>query len=478
MNCATRGLEPYVPSEDTPWDIGRAQHLFRRIGFGGRPDELEAALEAGPTATVDFLLNQATTRPFYPAPDFAYWNQETLRANGLDVFQSFMKIQRDWVRDAIQYGIREKLSLFWQNHLVTVYETHSCPSYHYQYMRVIEEHCFGNYSDFVKDMTVTPAMLFYLNGFENTKENPNENYARELFELFTLGENNGYTQEDIVEASRALTGYNGWTSYCGGVRYAPWGFDDSEKTVFGVTGNFNYIELIDLLFEQRSEKIAEFICGKLYKYYVHREANPAIVAGLAKTFRDNNFEILPVLDQLFKSAHFFEDANVGTLVKSPMELFIGYLRQGNFGEFENHVNWGFWAAARMGQYLGHPTDVAGWKGDRAWIDSNRITLRWEFLDGYAWGVHNASEETYPAFGKMLTNNSSDPEVISRAMIDYFIPRGLVSEDAYATAVDVLKWDVPSNYYDDGTWSLDWGTASHQMLLLLRHIGRMPEFQLN
>ena len=478
MNCATRGLETYVPSPDIPWDAGRVQHLYRRMGFGARPDEIELALTEGPDATVTRLLAQATDRPYYPAPEWAYYNYDALAANGIDQFDAFMELNRGYIEEATTYGVREKLALFWQNHLVTVYETHSCPSYHYQYLRVIEEYGTGNFKDLIREMTVTPAMLFYLNGFENTRENPNENYARELFELFTLGENNGYTQEDIVEASRALTGYNGWTSYCGNVNWAPWGFDPGEKTIFGVTANFNYGTLINLLFEQRGELIARFICGKLYRYYVHRETNEAIVNELAQTFLDNDFEIQPVLEQLFRSAHFFEDSNVGVLIKSPMELMIGYTRQGNFGDFENRIDWGFWAAANMGQYLGHPTDVAGWKGDRSWIDSNRITLRWEFLDGFAWAVHNESEDTYRNFGKLLTGESRDPETISRAVIDYYIPKGLVSEDAYATAVDVLRWDVPSNYYDDGSWSLDWPTASWQMVLLIRYVGRLPEFQLN
>lgn len=477
-DCATLGLEPYVPSPDTPWDVARVQHLFRRIGFGPRPDEIEQALSAGPEATVDFLLDRAHDREYARAPEWAYYNYDAFVANDLEPFAEYVNLYMDWIDDAITFGVREKLSLFWQNLLVTIYESHSCPSYQYQYLRVIEENGMDSYKEFLKEITRTPAMIFFLNNFENTRENPNENYARELFELFSLGENNGYTQEDIVEASRALTGFNGWTSYCGTVTWAPWGYDDGEKTVFGRTGNFNYSGLIDVLFEERGELVAKFICEKLYRYYVHKNPDPVVIDGLARTFLDNDYHILPVLRQLFKSAHFFEDANVGVLVKSPLELMVSYLRAGDFGDFENRRGWGFWAVANMGQYLAHPPDVAGWKGDRAWIDSNRITLRWEFTDGFAWAIHNESEQTYPDFGKLLSGDSRSPAVIARAVVDYFIPRGLVSEDAYALAEDVLRWDVPVNYYDDGSWSLDWGSASWQMTLLLRHIARMPEFQLN
>ncbi|TXF89978.1 DUF1800 domain-containing protein [Neolewinella aurantiaca] len=478
MNCATLGLEAYVPSEEAPWNVGRVQHLYRRAGFGARPDDIVQALTDGPAATVNRLLETAITRESRPDPVWADWDYDDFTANEVDVFESFISIYLDWIDDAIAYGVREKLSLFWQNHLVAIYESHSCPTYQVEYLKLIDQYGFGDYREFVKEMTKTPAMLFFLNGFENTKNNPNENYARELFELFTLGENNGYTQEDIVEASRALTGWNGWTSYCGGVEWADWGFDDSDKTVFGRTGNFNYSTLIDVLFEERGQLIARFICGKLYNYYVNTATNEDVVEAMAQTFIANNFQIAPVLRELFSSAHFFEAVNVGVLIKSPMELMVSFLRQGDFGDFQDRRGWGLWAVANMGQYVGHPTDVAGWAGDRAWIDSNRLTLRWDFIDGFSWAVHNADPTTYPNFARLLTSDSNSPEVIARTIVDYFVPRGLVSEMAYETAIGVLKWDIPSNYYDTGEWNLYWDTASWQITLLLRHIGRMPEAQLN
>lgn len=477
-NCATTGLEAYVPSAELPWDAARVQHLFRRIGFGARPDEIAQALEDGPTLTINRLLDDASTRPQRPEPVWAYYNYDQFIAADIDVFGAYADWTMGYVEDAIDYGVREKLSLFWQNHFVTKYESHSCSSYYWQYLKVITDNAFGNFKNLTLEITTTPAMLFFLNGFENTRQSPNENYARELFELFTLGENNGYTQADIVEASRALTGWNGWTSYCGGVNWATWGFDPTDKTVFGRTGPFNYGTLIDVLFEERSELIANFICGKLYTYYVNKAVDEDVVAGMAQTFLDNNFQIMPVLRELFLSAHFFDVANEGVLLKSPMELAVSFLRQGNFGDFENRIPWSFWSMANMGQYLGEPPDVAGWKGDRAWIDSNRLTLRWEFINGFSWAVHNESEATYPDFARALTNDSNDPEIIARAIVDYFIPRGFVTEDAYELAKDVLKWDVPENYYENGEWNLNWGSASWQVTVLLRHIGRMPEFQLN
>jgi uncharacterized protein (DUF1800 family) len=477
MNCATLGLEAYVPSAEQPWDVGRIQHLYRRAGYGARPDEIEQALLDGPAQTVARLLNDAAAREHRPPPEWAEWNYEAFEAAEVDVFEAYVTWYFGFMDESIQYGVREKLSLFWQNHFVAQYESHSCASYQYKYMKVIEDDAFGDFKKLVEDITITPAMLFFLNGFENTKQDPNENYARELFELFTLGENNGYTQEDIVEASRALTGWNGWTSYCGAVEWADWGYDDTEKTVFGVTGNFNYSSLITTLFEERGELIARYICEKLYRFYVNKAVSEEVVEEMAQTFVAEDFQILPVLQQLFASAHFFEEANIGVLLKSPMELMTSFLRQGDFGDFENRNNWGFWGIANMGQYLGQPPDVAGWKGDRAWIDSNRITLRWQFIDGFSWAVHNNSEMTYPDFAKALTDDSNSPEVIARAIVNFFIPRGLLTEEAYDNATDALKWEIPSNYYDTGEWNLNWDSASWQIVILLRHIDRLPEFQL-
>ena len=476
-NCATTGLEPYVPSAAAPWDRARAQHLLRRISFGGRPAEIERALADGPAATVDRLLSDASTRPDHDAPEWARWDYDTFMANNRDVFGTYVEWNQVFMQDALDHGVREKLVLFWMNHFVAKYESYSCPSYYYQWMKVCTDHAFGEFRVFVRDITKTPAMLFFLNGFENTRDNPNENYARELFELFTMGENNGYTQEDIVEASRALTGWNGWTTYCGGVNWAPWGFDSGNKTVFGRTAPFNYGSLINMMFEERATEISVFICGKLYQYYVNPTIDEAIVDGLAATFRDNDFQILAVLRQLFASAHFFDAAHYGAQIKAPTEVLINFLREGDFEVFPEWKDWGFWSMANMGQYLGEPPDVSGWKGNRSWIDSNRLTLRWEAMDGFTWGVHNQNAETFPAFARALTDDSNQVDEVARAIVDYFIPRGLNTPEAYDLATDVLKWDVPANYYVDGTWSLYYPSVSWQITLLLRHLSRLPEFQL-
>ncbi|MEL6142641.1 MAG: DUF1800 domain-containing protein [Bacteroidota bacterium] len=478
LNCATGTLSPYVPSAERPWNLDRVRHLYRRVGFGATPDELDVALELSPADLVNQLLDNAFNAPLVEEPEWAYWDYDTFVANGIDeTFPVYVEWMKGFMQRGMENGPRERLTIFWHNHFVTKYETYSCPSLMFQYHRILEGGGFGDFKQLVYDIGITPAMLFFLNGFENTQFSPNENYARELFELFTLGEDNGYTQQDIVEASRALTGYNGWTTYCGPVEFAQWGLDTGEKTIFGRTGNFGYGELIDVLFEERGTLIAEFICRKLYMYYVNLEVDEGIVAAMAQTFLANNFQVGIVLRELFLSEHFFDEANMAVLVKSPLDMLMSMHREGGFGDFENRLEWMFWAAAQLGMQLMEPPDVAGWTGDRSWIDSSRLTNRWQTIDGFSWSYQNEDPDVLVRLARRLTNDSNDTEVIAQAMVDHFVMRGLVGDNAYETARDVLRWDIPITYYETGAWNLDWESAPYQLLLLVQHIARHPEFQL-
>ncbi len=216
-DSAVSGLAPYTPTEALPWDAERVKHLYRRAGYGASPAQLQRALTDGPEATINRLLDTANERERRPEPEWAFWDHEAIEASGTNSFELYSDWNRGFIGEALNHGPREKLELFWQNHFVAKYDSYACGSYYYQYCDLITRYAFGDFKAFTLAIGRTPAMLFFLNGFENTKQQPNENYARELFELFTLGENNGYTQEDVVAASRALTGWNGWTTYCGSV---------------------------------------------------------------------------------------------------------------------------------------------------------------------------------------------------------------------------------------------------------------------
>ncbi len=237
-NCATGTLAPYVPDAITPWDQRRVLHLYRRLGFGASPQVVEAALGQTPATLVDNLINQAINTPLPPQPVWADWDINDYTDFGQQTQQQLIEWVVSWIRSMLNNGVREKMTLFWSNHLVAKYEAYACPSQLYQYHTLLQQHAFGNFKTLVYEMGKTPAMLVFLNGVQNTSLEPNENYARELYELFTLGQGNGYTQTDIQETARALTGWNGYLTFCGGISYIPFLHDNGQKTIFGQTGNW------------------------------------------------------------------------------------------------------------------------------------------------------------------------------------------------------------------------------------------------
>lgn len=481
LNCTTGSLLPYEPTADKPWNRQRIRHLFRRLGLGATPEQLHWAEALAPDALVDELLYGAFLQPLPVPPSWADWNYHDYPKDQFSDLsrEQYILLSTYWIRAMQQEsGIREKWALFWHNHFVTRYEEYNCPSFQYAYYETLNTYALGNFKDFVRAIGETPAMLRFLNGLENTKHAPNENYARELFELFTLGENNGYTQQDIIEASRALTGFNGYQIQCDDITFKAETHDAAAKTIFGKTGQYDHAALIDLLFKERAASIAEYICTKIYQAFVHPVADQAIVEGLAETFIAARFELLPMLQQLFKSEHFFDEAVIGVQIKSPIELLVEFTREGGF-DCTNEIRlWMLWGSYNQGQLLFQPPDVAGWRGNRAWIDANNLTGRWQLLDGVIYAFINQNQNYARQFLKDLTGQSKSPEVIVHAVIDHFFSRGLVSDLAYDAAVDVFKWEVPQNYYDAGIWSLDWDGVPLQFALLLSHLIRLPEFQLH
>lgn len=479
LNCATGTLAPYTPSDNAPWNRKRAMHLLRRMGFGLKPSEIENALQQSPGDLVDQLIDDALSLPLPPEPNWANWSTDDYDDFNEQRTEQLIEWITTWVGQLVTHGFREKLSVFWHNHFVTSYESYLCPSYMYEYTTLLRQHALGNFKAFTEDIGKCSAMLIYLNGVQNVRTNPNENYARELFELFTLGVDNGYTQDDIKQAARALTGWNGFSTdpYCVPITFVPFLHDGTIKTIFGQTGNWGYDDLHHILFTERRDEIATYICGKIYRAFVHPQEEEAIVGGLAQTFKDNDFELAPVFRQLFKSEHFFDEYNMGTVVKSPLELFLTTLRESGFSYTPQALQIVSYLAGDLGQQLLFPPDVAGWQGDRDWVDTSRLTGRWQGMDYLIFTTFQNQPQELVDLARELSNDSIDPYEVTAAIVDYLIPYGLDSQDAYERATTVFKWEVPQNYYDNGEWNLYWNEAPLQVGLLIRHISRLPEFQL-
>ncbi|TAI47254.1 DUF1800 domain-containing protein [Flagellimonas allohymeniacidonis] len=497
INCNTSTLAPYT----TPLDELRAAHLYRRLGFSASVQTINAAVGQSADALVDSLVDQALALPPIPAPAWADWTNANYPADD-DLARQLRRAQQE--EFTIAYGnalldnnLRDRLSFFWHNHFVTELDVYRCNSFLYYYINCLQRNAIGNFRTFVSEIGLTSAMLYYLDGARNRGNNPNENYARELYELFTLGEGNGYTEEDIIETAKSLSGYtNRGEEGCTQVTFDPTDFNTDNKTILGQTGNWGYDDTIDILFNQRPNEIAGFICQKLYEYFVHPDSDDddgnaqTIIAGMASTFVSNNFELAPVLRQLFKSQHFFDEDAIGVIIKSPFDLYMGIIKETNFAYDDATVINVVDASRLIGQEMFDPFDVAGWQRDREWINTNFIIGRWLTSEVFLERFFQANPEQFRTLAMdavgAADSNTSNPEIVVRALVNKFTPKGLLTDQDFENAMDAFKIDdVPEIYYSPdyipGGQSL-WMLAVSmevptQVYVLLRHLSREPEFQL-
>lgn len=479
--CNVAPITAFIPSGTKPWDEQKVNHLYRRIGFGATRAMITEALSQSPSQVVDTLVDEAVAKDPTPAPPWAFWNRQQFRNAATKPFQRRNLWKNQMVDDLFKNNLRDRMTLFWSNHFVTEDGSYNSPGYLFQYYNLLQLHAMGNFKDFTRDIGLSNAMLIYLNGRQNSKNKPNENYARELYELFTLGVDNGYTQQDIEETARALTGYNNRSELWAPITFNENRFDKGQKTIFGKRGNWGYDDVIDILFEERSDQIAQFICTKLYKYFVSPEINEDIIAQLATTFIDNNFEIAPVLRRLFKSQHFFDENTFGVLIKSPADVQISFVK-----ELDLTINTGFELNNRirggcslLGQALLSPIDVAGWQGDTSWIGSSTLAARWDLLNRYIFVAWRTNREQFRTIAtNIVGTNTNDAVQISKQIVDHFLSKELLNDTDYAQALEIFKDQVPDNYFEDGTWVLTRsGSVPRQVYELLLFIIKIPEFQL-
>ena len=483
QDCNESKLALYVPNFENPWDILKIRFVFRRLGFGISYTKAEDLLNKSPEILIDEIINSAKNMALTQAPEWGFWNNAQINNSGNN--QAYYKNlwQKQAFSNFISDGFRERLTLFWSNHFVTEYYDYNRSQYLYQYHSRLQQYALGNFKEFVSAIGLEPAMLLYLNGYSNKKKAPNENYARELYELFTLGEGNGYTSSDITETSRALTGYNKYSNGNGSsIIFNETTFDSEEKTIFGKKGNWGYQDVIDILFEEKKELIANFICEKLYKYFVSPVLNKTITSELASTFISNNFELVPVYKQLFKSEHFFDLNSSNVLIKSPIDLFV--FMQNDF-EFvfpenfqKNHTNYMRARCIEMGQEIFKPIDVAGWQENHDWISTGTLPMRWEFIE-YILNRHWAgNKEQFRAFIiSLVGRDEKNPKVIVDKLKDYMFCKYDIKEEERKDAINIFKGEIPDNYFDDGTWTLNYESVPTQVYNLMLFFISLPEFQL-
>tara|TARA_A100001037_G_C15103171_1_gene615036 strand:- start:440 stop:1726 length:1287 start_codon:yes stop_codon:yes gene_type:complete len=372
-------------------------------------------------------------------------------------------------------SLTEKMTLFWHDHFATQAVDVKRPQLMFKQNTRFRQSAFGNFKTLVLAMNTDPAMLYYLDGRLNRVGNPNENYARELMELFTMGVGN-YTEQDVGEASRALTGWvvDGRRSRLNDSRH-----DKGQKTILGETGNWNDLSVTRIIFDQ--PVTARFICRKLYQEFVYHYPDEHIVDQLAQILRENDYELKPVLETLLLSAHFFDDSTIGSKIKSPIDLTAGTARSLGLrvGEGDNlTAEFLVDQAEDLGQKLLDPPNVAGWQGYRSWISTNTLPKRHlhtdKLVDGKSHFVgrnyYTMNPMDHKAYIKTFPNPWDATELVhsmGRCMTSF--PVDAEREEMFLTVL--LEG---AEVYD---WNPDATGAKFRMANLLKLILELPEYQL-
>jgi hypothetical protein len=519
-------LDPYIGT----WNEHTAKHLLKRAMFSPNADQITQAVQDGLAGTIEKLFSPSPEPDLpinYNFPDDPFvpigesWVYAPISPNANFGQRSIRAWQLGLV---INEGVnlREKMVLFWHNHFVTADAPHG--KYIYQYIDLIRKNAFGNFRTLVKEITVNSLMLRYLNGNESTKTAPNENYARELLELFTIGKGpqagpgdyTNYTEEDIKQIARALTG---WTVDNAGFQAAgdhpPAIFrinrhDTTTKTLSSRFGNAvitdqgadEYKTVVDIILDQ--DEVSRFMARKLYRWFVYYNIDEDIEANviepLAALMREENYEMQPVITALLSSEHFYHENAVGCMIKSPIDFTASFIKT---FEVETNLNlnqtYTLWFAlhglnATLQQDMYNPPSVAGWKAYyqdpiyyRNWINSVTLPVRRVVTDGMAagliplfdrpWGI-----DVLKIVGKIP--NATDPNSMIEALVSLALPWPL-SPDQLVYLKEILIPGLP-----DFEWTVEYGAylldptddakrmaVENRLRAVFLALMGLPEFQL-
>jgi uncharacterized protein (DUF1800 family) len=522
------GTTTYTGTFGTPELV----HLLKRTLFGVKQADLQALANKPLGTVVDILLTPGAV----PSPPVNNYNTTTYTDANVPLGQTWVNAAyTDGTADSLrttsykawwlgqminqQQSIQEKMVLFWHNHFSTQTASVGDSRYEFKHNALLRQYAMGNFKQLVKQITLDPAMLRYLNGYQNVKTSPNENYGREMQELFTVGKgpNSKYTEDDVKAAARVLTGYtvnattisSAFDATKHDTANKQFSAFYSNKVITGKTlaaGATELDDMLDMIFG--TDECALFICRKLYRffvYYVIDDATEANVIGpLAAIFRSNNYEIKPVLKALFTSQHFFDPLNFGCVIKSPIDLHVGVCREFGmvFPADADYVNayymWDYirTQSANISQNIGDPPNVAGWPAyylepqyHELWINTDTLPKRNQFTDTM---IANG----YTRNGKKI---SIDPIAFTSTLPNPADPNALVADaltQLYAVTVsqqvkDFLKSILLSAQLADHYWSDAWNAykslptdATNKAIVTTRltafykYMMDLPEFQLS
>jgi uncharacterized protein (DUF1800 family) len=455
--------EPYTPTPDNPWDSRKVGHLYRRAGFGATKAELDAGVKAGHEKTLDLVLNG---RP--DSEDFTSTSDFMASDRSIPSGAPQNRLSAWWLDRMLKtaYPLHEKMTLFWHNHFATSNNTVRNARYMLGQYRLIQKDALGCFRDMLIGMGTDAAMMVYLNTAGSTKGNPNENYARELMELFSLGIGN-YTEKDVREAAKAFTGYEIKNDKCA---LNPRQHDMGEKTFLGKTGKFKGEDIAQICLDQPA--CPRFIVRKLYRYLISESDKPAdeVIDPLAEQYRESDFNTSKLVATMLRSNLFFSHQAYRAKIKSPVEFAIGIVRglEGTAGTLPLAE-----VLEGLGQVLFAPPSVKGWDGGQAWLNAqtllgrNNLALALTSTEDIRFG-----DRCDPARVLARAEVKTDAGVV-QYFLDLFL-QGDVPEATREKLLDYLKKakDVKYPVY----WTAD-DIANHRLRAVAHLVLTLPEFQL-
>jgi uncharacterized protein (DUF1800 family) len=492
------GLDEYTG----PWTATQAAHLIRRTMFGAKKAEIKSISAMKMTDAVDLLLQTPPT-PAQPVNDYNDVNTDKLADKVVPFGQPWANLAtRDieiefwknvslkcwWFNNIIEqkYSIQEKMLLFWQNHIpIQFFEVYDA-RHSYRYLSMLRQHSLGNFKSMVKAVTIDPAMLFYLNGHDNVKAAPDENYARELQELFCIGKgpDSKYTEEDVQAAARVLTGwksdynkpnvtFNTNDHDYGDKVFSAFYGNKIIKGIQGTNGGSTELDqMLDMIFA--NPECAKHIVRKLYRFFVYHTIDAAtetnVIVPLAQLFQSSGFDIKKVMSKLLKSEHFYDVLNRGAIIKTPLDFTLGMLREYDMLKPDKtNLKEMFWVRANMYWWIrdmlldiGDPPNVAGWPAwyqtpqfDKYWISTTTLPKRGSLSDMMIyWGYENKDKSIRYgidefAFTKTLTK-PEDPNLLIEEVLSLFLSIN-VSTAAKQNLKSILLDKQDQDYYWTNAW---------------------------
>jgi uncharacterized protein (DUF1800 family) len=491
-----------TPLPGSKWNYEKAAHLLNRAAFGGTPAQIESAHGRG----LDSILRELLDSPYerdhmVPPPEWAHPRNirairmalQALKEDAperknqmremreMEVAQA-LDLRRWWLNRMIttQNPLREKMTLFWHGHFATSIEKVKDGYWMWLQNETLRSNAFGNFKSLTKLMSCDPAMMTYLDLQESRKEHPNENWARELMELFTVGIGQ-YSEEDIRESARAFTGYR-LDMTTQQFQFAPGQHDQTQKTFMGRTGGWSGDDVIDILLERPA--CAEFIARKIWRYFVEDEPSQKTIGAVASQLRAQRYEIRPVLREIFTSTEFFSESAMHSMVKSPTQFLVQTckLLETDLPPAKVAQN----AMGQMGQLLFGPPNVKGWDGGRAWVSSSTLLFRYNFANYLVNG-----DPPRPAADALKQNVTvpavSPPTIVEtrREPIDVgrIVPRELRDKPEELVAhleKRFFQRELPhkqSEIFTQFLLARKPGTSDETIRLLLHLMMSTPEFQL-